>query len=136
MSSKKNSLLIIIFVLTISVGLWLKLKLKTDGEAEVNSFFSGSAVVIMDDTGYHPDNFTVTAGTTVTFKNEGEYATWPASDLHPSHTAYPEFDPKMPLGPGKEWSFTFDNLGQWGMHDHLSPYIVGTINVVGAENSF
>lgn len=91
---------------------------------------SGEVVIEMTEDGFVPDTVRITRGTTVRFINRDNLGHWPASDLHPSHTIYPEFDPKKPIPPGEEWSFTFDQIGEWGMHDHLSPYIEGTIIVV------
>lgn len=78
---------------------------------------------------FQPAKFTVPAGTVVTFVNNDSKPRWPASNLHPTHTIYPEFDPQQPVPAGKSWSFKFDRVGTWGFHDHLSPYITGTITV-------
>lgn len=83
----------------------------------------------MTENGYTPESTTIKQCTKVIFRNAGTTARWPASDLHPTHEIYPEFDPKEPVDPGKEWSFVFDRVGKWRYHDHLSPYIRGTIVV-------
>ena len=54
---------------------------------------------------------------------------WPASDLHPTHSLYSEFDPGEPFESGKAWAFTFDKPGQWGYHDHLKPNHRGVVTV-------
>lgn len=91
---------------------------------------SGEVTIRMMEDGYEPSEITITKGTKVTFDNVDKYGHWPASDLHPTHTIYPEFDPKRVVKSGEKWSFEFDKKGEWGMHDHLSPYIVGKITVV------
>lgn len=89
----------------------------------------GSVTVSMTADNFEPERITIPVGTTVTFVNKDKVARWPASNLHPTHTLYPEFDPKEPVGVGKSWSFKFDKVGSWKYHDHLSPYITGTITV-------
>lgn len=88
------------------------------------------AVVTMGSDSYAPQNFKVNKGTKITFLNSSDGLRWPASDLHPSHLIYPEFDSKEPVKQGESWSVEFDKVGEWGYHDHLAPYITGTINVV------
>ena len=91
----------------------------------------GSAVVHVTDEGFEPRSVEVGAGDTVVFENVGEEAHWPASDDHPTHEVYPEFDPKGPIEPDAEWSFTFDRPGKWEYHDHMNPYLTGEIAVTG-----
>ena len=54
---------------------------------------------------------------------------WPASNIHPTHMIYPEFDAKRPVASGKDWSFTFTKKGTWRYHDHLNPEATGTVVV-------
>lgn len=91
---------------------------------------SGEVRVGIKEDGFNPETIKIKKGTKVTFVNEDEVARWPASDLHPSHGIYPEFDPKTPVKPGESWSFTFDKVGEWEYHDHLSPYLIGKITVL------
>ncbi len=86
--------------------------------------------VTLTEAGFEPEPLTVAQGTTVTFKTTRSDAFWPASDLHPTHDIYPEFDPKEPTDSTKTWSFTFDRVGTWKYHDHLFPYYRGTITVI------
>src|SRR5581483_4444795 len=88
-----------------------------------------AATVIVDDNGFTPTEVTIKKGQTVRFVNRGKNFHWPASNPHPTHDIYPEFDPKIPIPSGKFWSFEFDRVGQWGYHDHLVPYHTGTITV-------
>ena len=87
------------------------------------------AIVEMRDDGFYPPVIKIKKGTMARFVNKDKLWHWPASDLHPTHSIYPEFDPKKPVGPGEEWSFTFEKVGEWGYHDHLSPYVLGKIIV-------
>jgi plastocyanin len=94
----------------------------------------GSVVVHVTDEGFEPRSIEVEARSTVVFENVGGEAHWPASDDHPTHEEYPGFDPKKPVPPGTEWSFTFDRPGKWGYHDHMNPYLTGEIEVLPEGN--
>jgi plastocyanin len=75
-------------------------------------------------------NLTIARGDTVKFQNFSETrAFWPASNNHPTHTLYPEFDAGQPYYPNSSWSFTFLKAGAWGYHDHMHPECTGTITV-------
>lgn len=91
--------------------------------------FKGDPVIKMGTDSYEPQNFRIKKGTKVTFDNTSGGLRWPASDFHPSHLLYPEFDPKEPIGKDAKWTFQFDKVGEWGYHDHLAPYITGRIQV-------
>lgn len=88
-----------------------------------------SGVISYGAGGYTPSTITVELGETVTFRNDSTSNMWPASDNHPTHEIYPEFDPGRAIEPGQEWQFTFDQAGAWGYHDHLNPAVTGTIIV-------
>lgn len=79
--------------------------------------------------GYEPKEVTITAGETVSFVNDSAEFHWPASDVHPTHTIYSAFDPREPVAPGETWSFTFEEAGTWGLHDHLRANYKGSIVV-------
>ncbi len=79
--------------------------------------------------GFTPSTLTIKKGTMVTFVNNSSNSFWPASAPHPSHTDYVGFDAKQAIVAGQTWSFTFDKVGTWKYHDHLSPTKTGTIIV-------
>lgn len=85
--------------------------------------------VSMTETGFAPSKFTVTAGTVVTFINDGQVPHWPASAVHPTHEVLPDFDAKRGLQTGESYSFAFTQAGSWNFHDHLFPQFTGTITV-------
>ena len=89
-------------------------------------------VVTMKDLKYSITETTIEQGDIVEFKNESKDEDyWPASNIHPSHGIYPEFDPRVPIKPGESWSFKFDRVGSWRFHDHLHPKeIKGVMEVV------
>lgn len=83
----------------------------------------------LTETGFTPQTITIAKGDMVTFTTSRGEPFWPASNLHPSHTIYPEFDPKEPVASNSSWSFTFTKPGEWKFHDHLAPLYIGTITV-------
>ena len=79
--------------------------------------------------GFTPSTITVEAGTTVTFTNNSSKSMWVASSVHPSHKDLPGFDQLKGSGNGTSYSYTFEKLGQWSYHNHLSPGYKGTVIV-------
>ena len=88
-----------------------------------------TSLIEMNETSFSPNAITISIDTKVIFKNIGNRPIWPASNIHPTHGIYPEFDPQRPIPPGESWSFVFTKAGIWRMHDHLAPSILGTITV-------
>ena len=86
-------------------------------------------IIKMTSDGFSPEAITIKKGETVTWVNEDKDFHWPASNLHPTHLIYPEFDPREPVAPGETWSFQFDRIGKWRLHDHLRPRYTGTVEV-------
>ena len=85
----------------------------------------------MTKAGFVPQVIEIAKGESVTFKNIDSSLHWPASNIHPTHKIYPEFDPLKGIAPGSSWSFKFDTSGQWRFHDHLYPEFTGSISVKG-----
>jgi plastocyanin len=78
---------------------------------------------------FTPDKIEISLGDSVTWINKGDYDFWPASNIHPTHEIYPEFDPKGPIAPGKNWTFTFTKTGIHRFHDHLYESATGVVRV-------
>ena len=133
---KKGSMaagaLILIFIIG-SVWLLTRKTESTQPPAQTTPAATANSVktveIIMTDDGYQPNTITINVGDKLRFVNKGRNAHWPASNIHPTHDLYPEFDPKRGLAPGEKWAFTFLNKGHWPMHDHLYPEIKGVITV-------
>lgn len=100
----------------------------------------GTVTVHMGERGFSPQKVQVTAGTRVVFENTGQKEHWPASNIHPTHDIYPEFDPQLGIAPGHLWQFTFKKEGRWRYHDHIYPNFTGEILVLpspdGKKQSF
>jgi len=103
--------------------------------------------VVYTDQGYAPQELTVIAGDRVIFKNQSSRPMWPASAMHPTHEGYPgssiekchtvqqsmTFDACEGIAGGGEWSFVFNEIGEWRYHDHLLPSKTGKITVQAYE---
>jgi len=89
----------------------------------------------VNEDGFFPKLVRVKNGDTIIFKNTGKLEHWPASNIHPTHEIYPEFDPKKPIFPNQEWEFKFNKSGSWRFHDHLNPIITGLIVVEGEKEN-
>lgn len=117
---KKFSIYIIIIILLIAVGIVFIY--------QSSAKTSRAYTIELQKDGFSPRELTLQKGDTVTFVSKTRVF-WPASNLHPSHTIYPEFDPKEPIKAGDSWSFRFEKPGTWKYHDHLAPYFTGIIEV-------
>ncbi len=95
---------------------------------------SSEYVVILTDSGFSPSQLTIKQGDLVTFTTTLGAPFWPASDPHPLHTLYPEFDPKKPIAVNQSWKFKFNKIGNWEYHDHLFPSFGGKIIVLSNKD--
>ncbi|MDP3992314.1 MAG: plastocyanin/azurin family copper-binding protein [Nanoarchaeota archaeon] len=109
----------------------------------VNNPGEGNVIEITS-SGFTPGTLTINKGDTVTWINMDTEPHWPASAFHPYHTVYPGsdikkcgtaeestiFDACQNLAPGESYSFTFNEVGSWGFHDHLNANSFGKIIVV------
>lgn len=89
-----------------------------------------TVTISMTKDGFSPNTSSIKLGEAVMFRNDtASDFFWPASDLHPTHELYPEFDPRMPIEPGGSWTFVFERVGNWSYHDHLYARKKGLITV-------
>jgi len=97
--------------------------------------FAHSEVVVVEMTanGFEPQEIKIDKNSSVIFINKDSVQRWPASNTHPTHELYPEFDPRKPIMMGESWAFK-PKEGIWKYHDHLFPHMRGVITVVGEEN--
>jgi len=85
--------------------------------------------VILGENGFSPNEISIKPGDSIKFTTSLNEPFWPASDLHPTHGIYPEFDPQEPIEHQNSWTFQFLKSGRWKYHDHLQPIFRGIINV-------
>ena len=107
------------------------------------------SVITYTDDGFSPAELTVEAGTEVTFVNSSSRNFWPASAMHPTHKVYPGsgiekcgtdgagaiFDACVGIAPGASYVFTFNEVGEWGYHDHLRSSEFGRVIVTEASSN-
>ncbi len=93
--------------------------------------------------GFSPKELSINKGDTVTWVNSDTAEHWPASAMHPTHTVYPGsniekcgtseepnlFDSCRGIPSGESYSFTFNEVGSWGYHDHIVNGLYGKIVV-------
>lgn len=98
--------------------------------------------ITYSDDGYTPASITINKGDTVVFSNKSTRPAWTASDVHPTHKAYPgsgidkcgnpdpnNFDACRGYAPGEDYSFTFNQVGTWEYHNHSNSRHGGTVIV-------
>ncbi len=99
--------------------------------------------VTITSSGFSPSTLSIKQGDTIIFTNKQSSLSWPASAVHPTHTVYPgsdidkcgtaeeqnNFDACSGLNLDETYTFTFNEKGSWGYHDHLNPGLRGTIVV-------
>ena len=102
-----------------------------DEEGDVSDVDDGSSPVVVSytDGGFSPSTVEVAVGESVVFENSSSRQMWVASDPHPTHTDLPAFDSRSGVGAGEVYEFTFQQEGEWGYHDHLTPNHGGTVIV-------
>ncbi|MDO8610218.1 MAG: cupredoxin domain-containing protein [bacterium] len=81
------------------------------------------------DLGYDPKTLSISVGQTVKFTNDSSVDVWTASDPHPIHTNFSEFDQKSAGGNGTTYQFTFNKAGSYQYHNHRNPNHKGVIIV-------
>lgn len=85
--------------------------------------------IVLKESGFVPSEIMIAEGDIVEFSSTRGVSFWPASNLHPIHEIYPEFDSRSALEAEETWSFTFDKVGTWKFHDHLTSPLKGVIDV-------
>ncbi|XKT74457.1 MAG: hypothetical protein ACJKTH_03820 [Patescibacteria group bacterium UBA2163] len=130
----KRVLGVVIVLLAVLAGAVFFFSQNNSSKEEVNNQPITNATgvihtITLTETGYVPEELEIEEGDTVVFNTELKKPHWPASNLHPSHRDYPEFDPKRPVSAEETWEFTFGQTGEWDFHDHLAPYFTGVIIV-------
>ena len=98
-------------------------------EGEATSPDIAVAAVNFDGSKFTPSPVNIKANDWVFFKNNSQADMWVASNPHPTHTDYPEFDSKKAIAPGATYKFQFTRAGTWGYHNHLDPSVKGMVSV-------
>lgn len=122
---------IILFIVLLGIAgiLWYAVPKKEMPLSLIGNGSSQEQRIELREEGFFPSALTIRKGDSVRFTTSRGKEFWPASDLHPSHEVYPEFDPRKPVKPDSSWTFQFEKTGTWHFHDHLAPLFRGVITV-------
>lgn len=105
----------------------IKLKEPTASGQPTVMDMAKEVVVEFDGKSFSPETVSLKAGGRLTINNKSNVNMWPASNDHPTHKLYPEFDSLKPILPGESYTLILSKAGTWGYHDHLQPTIKGQI---------
>ncbi len=130
----RNKILAIVTILSFGVIFLFKYTWHTPATTEEPPGNTTHAVILSEN-GFDPQKIVIKKGDTVIFTSVKRGWFWPASNPHPTHTTYTNFDPQEPISSDKSWSFTFTETGEWRYHDHLAPYFIGTVTVSEIEET-
>jgi len=128
----KKIIAVVILSITFGAGYYFYFRpipISQDDKMKVEELKLAPLTVVYTNEGYSPKEITVKKGETIKFINMSDRRVWTASDEHPAHTIYPEFDQKTAAGRGNEYSFKFDKVGTWGFHNHSYAKHLGTVTV-------
>lgn len=129
----KIKIIVISLVLIAVVGLtyfYTNNKKVSESDMElVNELTQDSLTIVYTNEGFMPKEISIKKGQTVKFINESDRKMWVASNDHPSHLIYPEFDQKEITVRGAVYEFKFEKTGNWDFHNHLFSSHGGTIKV-------
>lgn len=89
---------------------------------------AAAKVVVYENSAFTPAVLTISVGDKVIFKNNHIAPIRLASNPHPIHTSFPEFDSDT-LAPGESYEFTFGKPMTLSYHNHFNPVIGGKIIV-------
>ena len=89
---------------------------------------SAASTITYTNDGFSPSTITVSAGTTITIKNDSSKSLQFASNDHPTHTKNPELNGST-IDAGQSQTITVTQTGTNGYHNHLNPSDTGTIVV-------
>ncbi len=98
--------------------------------------------VTYTDSGFSPKSVTIKKGQSVTWVNKSSRAMWIGSASHPDHTGYDGTSraahcaagytgpaPFDECGAGTSYTFTFNEVGTWGYHNHAGAQDMGVVIV-------
>ena len=116
-----------------------------ENKSEVLAGGSSASVYLVNITslGFSPREIRINSGEGIEWINSGDAEAWPASDVHPEHSAYPGsginkcgteeqysvFDACRGLKNGENYRFYFNERGTWEYHNHLNPEMKGRVIV-------
>lgn len=129
-----NKIIIALVILSVSLGLgyyffFRPIPISQNDKSKIEMLQNQPLTVVYTNEGYMPKEITIKKGDTLKFINLSDRMVWTASDEHPTHTIYPEFDEKKLSGKSSEYSFKFERVGTWKYHNHANASHIGSVTV-------
>ena len=129
-----NKIIIALVILSVTLGagyyfFFRPIPISQNDKMKVEELQSAPLTVVYTNEGYFPKEIKIKKGETIKFINMSDRRVWTASDEHPAHTIYPEFDQKTAAGRGNEYTFKFEKIGTWGFHNHANASHIGKVIV-------
>lgn len=125
--SRRGLWIVLVIVGVIVVIAVIMFMMNSQGTSSTAVSVEGN-VVVYDGTGYVPGHITISAGETVTWKNESTGDITVNSNPHPIHTG----NALLNLGTivaGAEGTITFTDTGRYDYHNHLRASDKGAVTV-------
>lgn len=113
---------VILILIGVSAGVYFLQNNKKVSETDMKvttELLKNELTVVYNNEGFTPKELKIKKGDTVKFVNQSDRKMWVASDNHPAHDIYPEFDQKDITERGAEYQFKFEKPGTWGYHNHM-----------------
>ncbi len=89
---------------------------------------AASTTVHYTSNGFSPASVTVKSGESITFVNDTNSTIQVDSNPHPVHTDDPDLNVGA-IAPGQSKSATLNKTGTFGIHNHLSPSVMGSVTI-------
>lgn len=103
----------------------------TEKVSETKESQKEEILVMYTSSGFSPSIINIEMGDTVRFSNDSSLNMWVASNPHPQHTEFSDFDAGRNYQNGESYSFTFTESGTYEYHNHSNPSMRGTVVVLG-----
>ncbi len=134
--TKKNLGALLLLLIVLALGGLIILIVSNDPKRSNRSLTSENtstelAVIEITNNGFIPNTLQIKKNTTVTWRNIDTNTHQPAADPFRTHESNPNLVALEALEENDSFSFTFDEVGEFGYHDNLNPDIMkGKIIVV------
>jgi len=125
---KKRVLIIAVIAIIAMLGV-LSVHKSTPTQPSPNALTNFDFEILYTAAGFVPSILEVPMGSRVAFRNTTDTPLWTASDPHPMHTDYTEFDARMDYASDRVYIFRFDKTGTFGFHNHERSIDRGVIHV-------
>lgn len=132
--SRNNLFIIIAILLILAAGFYFVNSTKTTSTtpakvAPTPSVTSKDNKVTITPDNFAPQTITIKTGSSITWTNTDSASHTVNSDPHPTHTISSLLNQVGLIKSGDSKSLTFPTAGTYKYHDHLNPFLSGTVIV-------